>query len=194
MSHGRVRSPCLLLATLFVATALVACKRPFDDSEALRRGSVVVEPFRKELAATLQKAMAEGAVHAVDVCAVDAPAIAARTAPPGVRLGRASSRLRQQTNAPPAWVAPLLAELERERAPGGTPRAVQLPDERVGYVSAITVVPPCLTCHGKTIDPAVKSRLDEKYPGDRATGYELGDFRGVFWAEFSSKLSPAPWA
>lgn len=147
----------------------------------------MIDPFRKELMTTLQTAVAKGSAEAVDVCAVQAPTIAARTAPPGARLGRASSRLRNGANAAPGWVVPLLAELEKDRAPGGTPRAVQLPNDRVGYVSAITVVPLCLTCHGKAIDPAVKARLDEKYPGDHATGYELGDFRGVFWAEFPAK-------
>lgn len=187
MSTWLGRWPPPLLVALSVGTALAACKRPFDDSDALRRGPAIVDPFRQELLATLQRAMSKGPVHAIDVCAVEAPAIAARSAPPGVRLGRASSRLRNGASETPGWVAPLLAELEKERAPGGTPRAVQLPADRVGYVSAITVVPLCLTCHGEVIDPAVKARLDEKYPGDRATGYRLGDFRGVFWAEFPSK-------
>ena len=39
----------------------------------------------------------------------------------------------------------------------------------------------CLQCHGKPELMAleVKEALAEKYPGDLATGYEAGDFRGV---------------
>lgn len=181
----------LVMTTLTVAAlAVVAasgCKRPFDEASALSKGHAAVEPFRKELSATLLSAMAKGPLNAADVCSVEAPAIATRTAQPGVRMGRASSRPRNDTNATPTWVGPLLADLEAKKAAADTTRVVQLPNDRAGYVSAITVGPMCLTCHGTSIDPAVKARLDEKYPHDRATGYAAGDFRGVFWAELPTK-------
>jgi hypothetical protein len=177
-----------LVASLGLALLVaVGCKRPFDEAGALVRGHAAVEPFKKELNATLLTAMAKGPLNAVDVCSVEAPAIAARTAAPNVRLGRASSRLRNGTNAPPSWVAPLVAELETKKAEGGTTRVVELPNDRLGYVSAISIGPVCLSCHGTAIDPAVKARLDEKYPHDRATGYAVGDFRGVFWAELPAR-------
>jgi hypothetical protein len=39
----------------------------------------------------------------------------------------------------------------------------------------------CLACHGTAgrIDPAVRARLAELYPGDRATGYRPGEIRGA---------------
>jgi hypothetical protein len=77
------------------------------------------------------------------------------------------------------------ADIVKDEA--GTTRAVELPNDRVGYVSAISIGPLCLTCHGTAIDPAVKARLDEKYPHDQATGYGVGDVRGVFWAELPAR-------
>ena len=32
--------------------------------------------------------------------------------------------------------------------------------------------------------PDVASRISELYPEDRATGFEAGDLRGIFWVEF----------
>ncbi|MGM0774574.1 MAG: c-type heme family protein, partial [Pseudomonadota bacterium] len=37
-----------------------------------------------------------------------------------------------------------------------------------------------LGCHGKSIDPEVKAKLDELYPEDQATGFSEGDLRGAF--------------
>jgi hypothetical protein len=43
----------------------------------------------------------------------------------------------------------------------------------------------CLNCHGTKdgIPADVVSALEEKYPGDQATGFEEGDLRGWFWVE-----------
>ena len=71
--------------------------------------------------------------------------------------------------------------------PAYTPRsngAVPLPDNRWGYVEPITVQPLCLACHGSEIVPDVADRISELYPEDRATGFAVGDLRGVFWVEF----------
>jgi len=39
----------------------------------------------------------------------------------------------------------------------------------------------CVRCHGDPDDlaPGVADLLAEEYPEDRATGYAMGDFRGV---------------
>ena len=49
------------------------------------------------------------------------------------------------------------------------------------YMKAIPVVEPCLTCHGdaEEMDPAVIEAIREMYPEDAATGYDVGDLRGL---------------
>lgn len=49
-------------------------------------------------------------------------------------------------------------------------------------------MPTCLKCHGGAEDIAGGTRavLAEKYPRDRATGYQLGDLRGMW------KIGPRP--
>lgn len=59
-----------------------------------------------------------------------------------------------------------------------------LDDERIGYVEPITVAPLCTTCHGESISPGISNAIAERYPDDEATGFTVGDLRGVFWVEF----------
>lgn len=139
-------------------------------------------PFKRALKQALTEGMAEGPVQAVGACNVKAPEIAAAHAQAGVRVGRASHRLRNPANAPPDWVAPILQaylDAPADRAP----RFVALRDGGSGYVEPILVQPLCLTCHGKAIAPDVQARIAELYPEDQATGFDVDDLRGVWWVE-----------
>ena len=64
------------------------------------------------------------------------------------------------------------------------PVSVKLPEGRAGYVEPILTQPLCLTCHGDVQDPALLERIKADYPEDRATGFEAGELRGVFWIEY----------
>ena len=52
---------------------------------------------------------------------------------------------------------------------------------KVQYLKPIIIQPPCLNCHGdeKFIQPEVKKIINQKYPNDKATGYNLNDLRGA---------------
>ena len=45
----------------------------------------------------------------------------------------------------------------------------------------LIVAPVCIICHGpkETMAPEVKRMLTERYPEDRATGFQDGDLRGA---------------
>ncbi|MBX3239123.1 MAG: DUF3365 domain-containing protein [Chitinophagaceae bacterium] len=57
-------------------------------------------------------------------------------------------------------------------------------DNDIFYYKAITIaMPACLNCHGskeKDILPETLLAINEKYPLDKATGYGMGDFRGMW--------------
>jgi hypothetical protein len=57
--------------------------------------------------------------------------------------------------------------------------------DHVGVVLPIATEGLCLNCHGKkeSLSQGVRSVLSERYPGDTATGYEMGELRGVVWIE-----------
>lgn len=153
------------------------------ESPADARGAALLAPFKQQLQQALQEGLAQGPVAAISACRVKAPEIAGALSRDGVRMGRSSNRLRNPANAPSPWVAAILDDYLAD--PGRrAPRGVDLPDGRRGYVEPILTKPLCLSCHGESLAPAVEARIRELYPQDQATGFRVGDLRGVFWVEF----------
>lgn len=162
--------------------ALVAGFAQANETQ-LARGAELLTPFKHDLQAALKAGLAKGPVNAVEACQLHAPSIAKAQSSDGIRVGRASHRLRNPDNAPPGWVKPIL-DAYVTNAWDRTPRAVSLPNGQTGYVEPILLQAPCLTCHGDKLAPEVTSRINALYPEDSATGFRVGDFRGVFWIEF----------
>lgn len=139
-------------------------------------------PLKKNLMGTLRKSMAEnGPEGALDACHLQAQTLTQSAQPASMKVGRSSDRLRNPLNAAPAWLTPILQEYASSAQPIGA-REIRLSDQRHAYVEPIYVQALCLNCHGETLTPALATKLAEKYPADKATGYSEGDFRGVFWA------------
>lgn len=167
---------------LIASFALTACVTQTHEDD-LARGAELLTPFKQNLQQTLVSGLKQGPVHAITACQLQAPEIAKSLSLEGVVVGRTSNRLRNPANASPEWVSPVLdswlvASAEHE------PQIVELADNRLGYVEPILLKPLCLTCHGSNLMPEVTARIDELYPEDRATDFETGDLRGVFWIEF----------
>lgn len=155
----------------------VACGS--DDAALVERAQRALGPFKKELRQTLEAALAKGPEAAIVACAEAAPSLAAKASTGGATVGRASTKLRNPRNAPPAWLSPTLAELT-------APRLVRLDGGRVGYAEPIILQDMCTMCHGKNIAPDLHERLRATYPNDAATGYAVGDVRGAFWVELDA--------
>jgi len=147
------------------------------------RGAEILQPFKQQLQRALREGLARGPAEAIAACRTKAPEIAAALSEGGIRVGRASHRLRNPANAPPEWVEPLL-DAYRDDPSARAGRAVALDGRRRGYVEPIFAQALCLTCHGESLSESISSRLSELYPEDRAVGYQIGDLRGVFWVEF----------
>ncbi len=175
--------PCVLVV-------LAACergeRRPDLTSERARGGEAIAG-LKKRLVGRLTAALEAGAPDAIAMCSVEAPAIAAELSHDGVTVGRATRKPRNPANAAAGWQAAALSDFEARRSRGdrldGASYAVRLPDGAVGYAEPLVIAPLCVTCHGATIAPEVRAALDARYPGDQATGYQVGDLRGVAWAE-----------
>lgn len=183
-----------ILVTAFLLHGAPSLADGTDTEGRLEAGRQALAPFQAGLQAALKEGLAKGPVEAVDACRLRAPAIArdaARDASAGagpdaaaVELGRTSHKLRNPANAPREWVRPLLAGYLAQ--PGDrAPRAVDLGNGSWGYVQPIFVQPLCLTCHGGSIAEPLRSRISNLYPDDRAVGFSDGEFRGLFWAEFT---------
>jgi hypothetical protein len=163
-----------------IAGAIAAAAHADDSTE--QRAREALAPFKSALKQALTDGMREGPVAAVETCHVEAPEIAASHSQQGVRVGRASHRLRNPANAPPDWVKPILDAYVAD-ASVRAPQTASLDGGRAGYVEPILVQPLCVTCHGTSLAPDVAARIRSLYPEDAATGFEVGDLRGVWWVE-----------
>ena len=170
------------LRAIVISLVLAASSVLAQDAE-LARGAELLTPFKKDLMQALKSGLAEGPAEAIQVCRIKAPGIADALSVDGVRMGRSSHKLRNPDNAAPDWVSPIMQAYLHDTA-SRQPRAVKLADDRWGYVEPIMVQPLCLTCHGPELAPDIAAQISELYPDDRATGFEAGDLRGVFWLEF----------
>jgi hypothetical protein len=155
-------------------------------SRALAQGLVA------QLTATLE---GEGAGAAVDFCANQALLLTAQIQEahnPDFAFKRATLQWRNPANAPDAYEERILRYLEalELEAPGSAPETLTAagPDGTFRFYRVLRTAPMCLQCHGSEegMNPEVRQMIAERYPDDRATGYEAGDFRGVIRIQLPS--------
>lgn len=138
--------------------------------------------LKSRLVETMQD---EGPLAAIEVCNVEAPAIAAEVgADAGLDVGRTSLKVRNIANRAEPRERKVLEQWAAAVA-SGTPVGELAPHaEGDGddflWMKPIGVEGPCLVCHGEAIGEPVASAIAARYPSDRATGYALGDLRGAF--------------
>jgi hypothetical protein len=101
----------------------------------------------------------------------------------GLRVRRTTRGLRNRANAPDSLEEAALAWFEAEKARGGVfPSSwVQDSGEEVRYYRPLVMNGLCVQCHGpsESLTEDVRAALAERYPDDDATGYEVGDLRGL---------------
>ena len=147
-----------------------------------RAADALIAGLGSHLAAALSQG---GPAAAVEFCSTRAIELTAGVSDAeGLEMKRTSLRYRNPANAPDQHETEALryfeAALDETRVlPDAWVQRVDRDEYR--YYRPLTVAPPCLTCHGSAakIDPSVAEILEERYPGDVATGYAPGDLRGV---------------
>jgi hypothetical protein len=192
--RGRGRNFLILGLALPGLVSLTGCGEglPEVTPEEGARVAQVAEPAAGELLRTLvdrlTAAMDEGgAPHAVEFCSIEAMPLT-RLVEAGLEgdlgLKRTSFRYRNQENAPDEAEELALRYFE-DAILGGRELPVhyvqRVSEDELRYYKPLFVGEFCLQCHGdpEAMDPEVRARLEANYPGDLATGYEAGDFRGV---------------
>lgn len=163
-------------------------------------GRKVVGQAFQLLSGQLMGAMAKGGpTHAIDFCSTRALALTlgvgssnevvlqrvthaprnpANAASPLEQelIARFQAELRVGTNSPPVPPAPVI----RTNAAGS----------RVFYAPIVLSNPLCLQCHGapgREIAAATAEAIGQRYPVDRATGFRMGDVRGLWKVEFPAE-------
>jgi hypothetical protein len=174
--------------TVFLTLAVTYGVSFAYDPEALEQGRKAArflnETLRKKLVSTV---VDSGPSAGVVVCMYQAQALSAEAERNlGVRVKRTSLKIRNPINAPDDYEKDLLSRLADRHRRGKLPPEI-LEERPVGgkreyrYAKPLVVGSFCLTCHGKVgeIPPDVRRELEIRYPGDNATGYEVGDLRGI---------------
>lgn len=167
------------LFLFIITTALTFNVWATDSFESMAKKELM--PFKKALMGKLKGGMKKGAVHALNMCNTEAPAITKKFNNK-VQLGRVSTKFRNPDNAPTNWMKGALKEFSASSAKNKmSPKVIKLENGKQAYVEPIYVKPLCLNCHGEKVRPEIQKALNEKYPKDNALGYKAGDFRGLFW-------------
>jgi hypothetical protein len=159
---------------------------PANLRYAVARGDLTIASMQDALTRELRESLAtRGPAVTADSAHVDVFAVVHRVArEDGIAAGLTGDRLRNPTNAPRAWAAPLVREHAGRRARDVDGFVVDL-GTRVGILRPIAHRAVCASCHGPAdaIAPGVTAAVKERYPVDRATGFREGEIRGWFWAE-----------
>jgi hypothetical protein len=171
----------LICAALIAPSALSATELGIETSRAQAAG------FLKELRLRLQAGMAESPMAAIAVCQDEAPKIAERWSTEAAIVRRTALRLRQPHNAASEADQATMLAFSKRLAAGESASSVEefsvTADGSMRYARALVTEAPCLVCHGETLAHAIAKTIGERYPADRATGFRLGDLRGIVVVE-----------
>ncbi len=157
----------------------------FASPALVNEATQITQRFVGTLLPTLQTAMTEGGpLNAIDVCAVQAPQIAAQlSADTGWDVSRVSLKARNSETAnPDNWERQVLMNFDQKQQmgePGASLNVAETVNGQFRYMQAQATAPLCLTCHGSEVSAQVISAIRSKYPNDLALGYQAGQIRGA---------------
>jgi Protein of unknown function (DUF3365) len=153
---------------------------------AISRADLFITSQHNALLRQLTRELDDGGpANAIDRCHLEAENNANQVGrQQGYPIGRTSDRVRNPTNKPRPWAAPIVTEYAGRPAAGVEGFAVDLGD-RVGVMRPIAMRPICTGCHGpgNQIGASVRQVLADRYPVDHAIGFKTGEIRGWYWME-----------
>lgn len=167
---------------------------PEKQSEYLNKGKAIAELSTKALSAEVMKAIQEGGTaHAVDYCHLKAsPLIDSLSVLNNAGIYRVSDKNRSPENkAGELDITVMQAYRDQLNEGRGLQPHLEVTDREIVFYSPILIATPaCLLCHGdpgSNIDPETAGLIKSRYPADLATGYKLGDLRGMWKIVFEEK-------
>lgn len=151
------------------------------------------QSLAKDLKMSLMKNLSEkiskdGPVEAVPFCHANVKPIAQGAAKERLakyEFGRTSHKVRNVQNAPKDWALKYLKEFQgTKKTEKSRPYLIhKLEDSKRVYLEPLYVEAKCLLCHGESVSQNIKTKVQELYPQDKATGFTLGEFRGFLWVK-----------
>jgi hypothetical protein len=192
---------CTISAFFIFLLVIADCgEKAASDAELAAASRHIADSFMEELKTKLYAALEDsGVIGGIRVCSEEAPEISARYSNlSGWTVKRVSTRYRNPNNAPDEFEKESLEVLEGRTATAGDEYFTWIEEDgekTFRFMKVIKVKAPCLNCHGdksEFSDDLLKI-LEERYPEDQATGYEIDQQRGAFsvivkWPEGKAAL------
>ncbi len=202
-----MRLPVFVLLATAVTALVIGCKprtaaadaqRALPaaiETAALERGKAIAGQAFALLSTNLGQALVTGGItNALPYCSEKAyPLTELVAATNQVRLQRLTHKARNPTNKVAGAELEILRQFKMALDRGEKPPPIVRPasaDLVVFYAPIVITNPLCLQCHGVPgvdLQPATSALLAQLYPTDEATGFKLGDLRGMWRIEL-----PAP--
>lgn len=166
-----------------------------NDSTTLlytQQGKQIVQQSFKALSQALLTAIEVGGVeHALQFCNVQALPITDSMAQVfQADIQRVSLKNRNPANFPDSVETTIIQLMEQKMLQMGKANDTLFvtDDGQITYMAPILMAPPCLQCHGnegQELTTQTRSTIAALYPSDKATGYSLGDLRGMWRVRFN---------
>jgi hypothetical protein len=162
-----------------------------EEKKIQGAGEFAIDRLAVSMANEVRGALAMGNLEdAVDICHLTG--LAKKGTVPGlpriIAVKFTSLKIRTPANTPDAADKLALDYFDRTPAAGSAPapllvQRIDAPDSEPEWrvYKPVAVSANCLACHGNTAaqSPALRARLNALYPNDKATGYRVGEWRGV---------------
>jgi hypothetical protein len=163
--------------------------------------TVVADRLVSEVNQALATKSAEEAIEMLHLKGFTLPA-AAPGSPVVTAIKRTSLRVRDPANAPDEAEMAVLQSILRNMENGESPPKLLMqhvdasggsPEEWRVY-RPIGIAASCVVCHGHpdSMLPAVKAKLEQLYPEDKAVDYAAREWRGVIRVSVTAAAKPKP--
>ncbi len=186
-----------IYSLLLALTVLLACQTEEEKQKSAlvkaytRVGDQITKQSFASLSGRLKAAMKEGGpIYAIQFCNEQAlPLTDSLSKAFQVKIKRTSLRLRNEQNTPDSlelYMLGLYEQIEKMQKPLVS-KAMITHDQRLRYFAPIRLKPQCLQCHGavgREVADSVYAVIKEKYPNDKATGFQVGQLRGMWSLDF----------
>jgi len=164
---------------------------PVDTAAVMQEGRAIVQSTFATLSSNLSGALKEGGVsHALEFCNIEAmPLTDSLSTHYGIEIRRASHRPRNpQNRADSLELASIQAYINQLEENGELKPFVYRRQGQILFHAPIRIAGDlCLNCHGNPGADIAQGDLkviQDLYPEDEATGFELGELRGIWSITF----------
>lgn len=187
-----------LLFVLFIG--LVSCNTSTNSTTKLSeeaqkkymdKGTEITQKAFKLLSDNLMTQMQQGGPsQALPFCNVQAlPLTASIATQENVQIKRVSKMFRNSANKPNTTERHVISDYENTLLRGEelSPVLISTLSGKPQFFSPILINKKCLSCHGvirKQVSKQTDSLIKVVYPNDLATGYKVGDLRGIWSIQF----------